>query len=124
MHEVTIETDGKVVDRMSDAIGAAILAGVSDYAPEDWLIHVPTLSFVSFPDGEQFLADTMTEEQKTQVMEHINIHNRDWLRQNIEQFRRNVPHARIVEIPHGHHYCFIHTEELVYEEMRKFLLDA
>lgn len=124
MHEVKIEPDGRVVDGMSDAINTAILAGVSDYAPEDRLIRVPTLSFVSFPDGDQFVADYMTEEQKSQVREHIDIHNRDWLLQNIEQFRRNVSHARIVEIPHGHHYCFLHTEELVYKEMRRFLLGA
>ena len=45
-----------------------------------------------------------------------------WTRESIELFRKNVPHARIVEIPDGHHYCFIAQEELVYEEMRKFLL--
>ena len=124
LHEYELNDEGIVVDKMTDALHMAILAGVSEYAPEDWLIRVPTLSFVSFPDGDQFLADYMTEEQKSQVREHIDIHNRDWLRQNIEQFRRNVPHARIVEIPHGHHYCFLHTEELVIEEMRKFLLSA
>ena len=123
-HEYELNDKGVVVDKMTDAIGAALLAGVSDYAPEDWLIRVPTLSFVSIPDGDQFIAEYMTEEQKSQVREHIDIHNRGWLLQNIEQFRRNVPHAHIVEIPHGHHYCFLHTEELVYEEMRKFLLRA
>jgi predicted nuclease with TOPRIM domain len=44
-------------------------------------------------------------------------------RQYFEQFQRMVPHAKIVEIPNGHHYCFIKQEELVYEEMRKFLLE-
>ncbi len=34
----------------------------------------------------------------------------------------DIPHARIIEIPDGHHYCFIAHEELVYDEMRKFLL--
>jgi pimeloyl-ACP methyl ester carboxylesterase len=42
-------------------------------------------------------------------------------RECIEQFRRNAPHAKIVEIPKGHHYCFIKHEELVFDEMRKFL---
>jgi hypothetical protein len=28
-----------------------------------------------------------------------------------------------VELPHSHHYCFIKDEELVFDEMRKFLLE-
>lgn len=123
-HEYELNDKGIVVDKMTDALHAAILAGVSDYAPEDWLIRVPVLSFVSFPDAEQFIANYMTGEQKAQVRKHIDIHNRNWLKQNVKQFRRNVPHARIVEIPHGHHYCFIHTEEMVVDEMKNFLLSA
>lgn len=99
LHEYELNNEGIVVDKMTDALHAAILAGVSEYAPEDWLIRVPTLSFFSFPDGEQFVADYMTEGQRSQVREHIDIHNNNWVRQNVEQFRRNVPHARIIEIP-------------------------
>jgi pimeloyl-ACP methyl ester carboxylesterase len=40
----------------------------------------------------------------------------------IAEFQSRFPHARIVVIPNGHHYCFIAQEELVYDEMRKFLL--
>jgi hypothetical protein len=46
-----------------------------------------------------------------------------WTRESIELFRQNVPHAKVIEIPQGHHYCFIEQEELVYEEMRAFLLE-
>jgi len=65
----------------------------------------------------------MTEKQKVQIMEHFVTTDNPWVKENIENFQRNVPHARIVEIPQGHHYCFIKQEDLVYEEMRKFLLD-
>ena len=41
----------------------------------------------------------------------------------IEKFRMEVPHAKVIEIPDGHHYCYIVQEDLVYEEMRKFLIE-
>jgi hypothetical protein len=63
----------------------------------------------------------MTEEQKAELRQHVETRENDWTRESIDLFRRNVPHARIIEIPEGHHYCFIEQEELVYEEMRRFL---
>ena len=45
-------------------------------------------------------------------------------RECIEKFRQDAPRARIVEIPKGHHWCFIKHEELVYNEMRRFLLET
>jgi hypothetical protein len=46
-----------------------------------------------------------------------------FLKSLANEFRNQYPQARIVEIPDGHHYCFVAQEELVYEEMRKFLLE-
>jgi pimeloyl-ACP methyl ester carboxylesterase len=43
-------------------------------------------------------------------------------RECIDQFRREIPHAKIVEIPHGHHYCFLEHADVVFEEMNRFLL--
>jgi hypothetical protein len=65
----------------------------------------------------------MTEEQKAVLRHHVETSENAWTQERIDLFRRNVPHARIIEIPEGHHYCFIEQEELVYEEMHKFLLD-
>lgn len=123
LHEITILPDGKVIDRMSDEIGNALNATISSYEPEDSNIQAPTLSFYAFADSASFISqDYMTEEQQAQVVNFFDTVRNPWLRHSIEQFRRNVPHAKIVEIPHGHHYCFIQQEELVFEEMRKFLL--
>lgn len=123
LHEITIQPDGKVVDRMSAAIESALNATLSRYEPEDAKIQAPALSFVAFPDATSFTShEYMTEVQQAQVVEFFETTRLVWLQQSMELFRRNVPHAKIVEIPHGHHYCFIKNEELVLDEMRKFLL--
>jgi hypothetical protein len=44
--------------------------------------------------------------------------------EGLAQIQRIMPQAKIVEIPNGHHYCFIKQEGLVFDEMRKFLIDA
>jgi hypothetical protein len=107
LHSVKRTPEGKVVDKMSDEIGKAIHDTVASYVLEDSKIRAPVLSFFALPDSSGYQASYMTEEQKAQVAEFIdtilNPYNREW----IAQFRRNVPHARIVEIPQGHHYCFI-----------------
>jgi pimeloyl-ACP methyl ester carboxylesterase len=117
-------SDGKVVDKMSDAISKALNDTLASYSPEYSNIQVPVLSFFAIPDGSNYLSpDYMTEEQKSRIIDFFITVLRPLLQRYIEQFRSKVPHARIVEIPHGHHYCFIKQEELVYEEMRKFLLE-
>jgi pimeloyl-ACP methyl ester carboxylesterase len=124
LHEIIMTSEGKIADRMSDAISKAITDTLTSYVPEDSKIMVPTLSFFAMSKGVYSISDDwMTEEQKTQLMHHFETTENSWTQENIEQFRQNVPHAKIIEIPQGHHYCFIKQEELVYEEMRKFLLE-
>ena len=41
-----------------------------------------------------------------------------------EQYRRIVPHARVVEIPNGHHMCFIQQADIVFEEMRRLPVEG
>jgi len=124
LHEITQTADGKVVDKMTDAISQAINNTLTSYVPEDANIKAPTLSIYAISNGTYYTSDEwMTEEQRAQVLEFFETVNYSWIRENIERFRQNVPHARIVEIPQGHHYCFIKKEEFVYDEMRKFLLE-
>lgn len=123
LHEVHMNREGKVVDKMSDGISKAIHETVTHYVPEDAKIRVPTLSIYAIKENTYFVSPTyMTEEQQVQVIEHFEKFQQPWNMHSMEQFRRNVPHARVVEIPHGHHYCFIKHEELVFSEMRRFLL--
>jgi pimeloyl-ACP methyl ester carboxylesterase len=123
-HEIEKTPEGKIVDRTSPAINAAINHTLSTYVPEDSKILAPILSFYAI-DNENFFLDYgwMTETERSEIKAYFKEVSNPWVRQTIEQFRRAVPHARIVEIPQGHHYCFIYKEELVYTEMRKFLLE-
>jgi pimeloyl-ACP methyl ester carboxylesterase len=122
LHEITQTPDGKVIDRMSDAISTAITDTLHSYVLEDSKIGVPTLSFFALSKGLNTISDEwMTNEQKEEIRNHVEQRENPWTRESIALFRKNVPHARIIEIPRGHHYCFIQQEELVYEEMRRFL---
>jgi hypothetical protein len=122
-HEITKQPYGKIADRMSDSISKAITDTLTSYVLEDSKIKAPTLAFFSLSKGLNTISDDwMTEEQKAELRSHVETRENNWTWESIEQLRQNVPHARIVEIPHGHHYCFIQQEELIYQEMRKFLL--
>jgi pimeloyl-ACP methyl ester carboxylesterase len=123
LHAVKTSPEGKIVDRMSEAIGAAISVTINSYQPEDSKIQAPVLSIFAINDGAFYLSsDYMTAEQQVQVVEFYATVRPALQRECIEQFRREVPHARVVVIPKGHHYCFIKHEELVFDEMSKFLL--
>ncbi len=123
IHSVQKSPEGKIVDKMSDAIGQALNVTLNSYVPENLRLLVPVLSIYAINGSEYYLSpDYMTEEQKAQVIEFFDNVRPALQRELIAQFQRDVPHARIVEIPNGHHYCFIKHEELVFEEMRKFLL--
>jgi hypothetical protein len=91
---------------------------------EDSKINAPTLAFFALSKGLNAISDEwMTEEQKADIAYYVETRENHWTRESIELFQRNVPHARIIEIPEGHHYCFIEQDGLVYEEMRRFLLE-
>ena len=123
LHEIIQTPDGKIVDRMSDAVNKALMETMRSYVPEDAKIKAPTLAFYAISKGLQVISDEwMTEEQRAEIRNHVETRENAWTRECIEQFRLDVPQARIIEIPQGHHYCFIQKEDLVYEEMRKFLL--
>ena len=124
LHEITQTQDGKVIDRMSDAISQAITDTLTSYVLEDSKIKAPALAFFALSKGANTLSDEwMTDQQRAEILNHVETRENSWTRESIELFQRNVPDAKIVEIPDGHHYCFIEQEELVYEEMRKFMLE-
>jgi pimeloyl-ACP methyl ester carboxylesterase len=123
-HEITTAPDGKIVDRMSDAVSEALNTTMRSYVLEDSNIKAPALAFFALSKGANTISDEwMTDQQRAEILNHVETRENAWTRESIELFRRNVPHASIVEIPQGHHYCFIEQQELVYEEMRKFLLE-
>jgi len=66
----------------------------------------------------------MTPEQQAEMIEFCDNVVQPWNHHSIEHLRRNAPHAKIVEILDGHHYCFIQQEDLVFKEMMSFFSRA
>jgi pimeloyl-ACP methyl ester carboxylesterase len=123
-HAVQTSPEGKVVDKMSEALSKVILDTTHEYVPEYSKIRAPILSFHVIRNSSDFLSpEYMTEEQKAQIIDYFENVLKPFNAQSLEQFRREVPYAKIVEIPNGHHYCFIKQEEVVFKEMRTFLLE-
>jgi non-heme chloroperoxidase len=122
LHEIIQGPDGKIIDRMSDEINKALTDTMIGYVLEDSKIKAPALAFYALSKGANTISDEwMTDEQKAEILNHVETRENLWTRESIELFQQNIPHAKIVEIPQGHHYCFIEQEELIYEEMRRFL---
>ncbi len=125
LHDIRVEADGKVVEKMTDAAAHAIIATADGYVPEEAQIQAPVLNIYAIRENTYYVAPAyMTREQQVQVMEFYDSYQWPWNRRSMEKFQQDVPHARIVKIPMGHHYCFIKHADLVYEEMRKFLLEG
>jgi pimeloyl-ACP methyl ester carboxylesterase len=123
-HEVKINPEGKVVWKMSDDISKAINNTANSYIPEDANIQAPVLSIYAMKKNTYFVSPNyMTADQQAQMVEFFETVQQPWNRNCIEQFQHNVPQAKIVTIPNGHHYCFIKQEELVFEEILLFLQD-
>jgi len=123
LHSIKKSSDGRIIDRMPLTIGSALRTTLSSYTPEDSKIQAPVLSFYAINSADDYLtSEYVTEEQKALLIEYFDKVRPPLQRELIEQFQRNVPHAKIVEIPNGHHCCFIKNAELVFDEMSKFLL--
>jgi hypothetical protein len=123
LHEIIKTSEGKITDKMSDMVSKSIMDTLTGYVLEDSKIKASTLAFFSLSKGMNTISDEwMTDEQKALITEHVEMRENLWTRESIELFCQNVPHAKIIEIPQGHHYCFIEQEELIYKEMREFLL--
>jgi pimeloyl-ACP methyl ester carboxylesterase len=123
LHEIKITPDGKIVDRISDELNRKFINISRNYSPEDSKTIAPVLSFYAIWDRFDFFSYYLTDEQKTKLYTYRKEIRFPVQRELIEKFRRDVPHAKVVEIPQGHHWCFIKHEELIVDEMNKFLLD-
>jgi pimeloyl-ACP methyl ester carboxylesterase len=121
-HGVKVNEDGVYVDRMPASIESQIMENlILGYEPKKVETRIPMLCFYSL--GRPAVSDAYTPEQKSSFAQfHREVRN-PYFQSFYAGFQEKYSHARIIEIPDGHHYCFIAQEELVYEEMRKFLLE-
>jgi non-heme chloroperoxidase len=120
-HGVKVNEDGIFVDKMPSSVEKMIVENlITGYAPKKVEAIIPTLCF--FGKRKRKLTDDYTEEQKAAFEQFYRDVNEPFFRSIIAEFQTRFPHAEVVIIPDGHHYCFIAQEDLVYEEMRRFLL--
>ncbi len=122
LYELDEKAEGQFVEKDTKTIGKAMIETAESYEPEHAKITIPVLSFFALEENPEF-PDYLTGEQKAAALEYWQKTWVPWKNTNVQNFRANVPHARIIEIPNGHHYCFMAHEELVFKEMRKFLLE-
>lgn len=122
-HEVRVNEDGIFVDRMPDSVAGMMFENLfHGYVPKRVDTKIPILSFYALGTPKQ--SSAYTEEQKASFDQFFqNVRNPFYL-SLISEFQNRFPHAKIVVIPDGHHFCFIAQEELVYDEMRKFLFES
>jgi non-heme chloroperoxidase len=120
-HNVIVNEAGIVVDKMPETVQQMMVENlIEGYAPKPVAAKIPTLSI--YAQKIPRLSDAYTQEQKAAFFQFHWEVEQPFFRSLVLEFQERFPHARIVVIPGGHHYCFIAQEELVYYEMRKFLL--
>jgi len=121
-HNVKVNEAGVVVDRMPASIEKMMVENlVKGYTPKRVETKIPTLSFYAWKRPR--LSNAYTEAQKAAFDQFQQNTAQPFFKSLISEFQNRFPHAKIVEIPDGHHYCFIAQAELVYNEIRKFLLE-
>ena len=121
-HNVKVNEEGIVVEKMPEPVAEMMIENlVKGYAPKRVEATIPTLSI--YAQKIPRLSTAYTAEQKSDFDRfHQNV-EQPFFRSLISEFQGRFPHAKIIVIPDGHHYCFIAQEERVYTEMRNFLLD-
>jgi len=110
---------GKYIEKDTSSIGKQMLDAVIGYNPENANIKVPVLNLVAI--SEIRYPDYLTNEQKQRLIEFEHTEWQPFQQKEIALLKKNIPHAKVVELPNSHHYCFMWQEELVYQEMRIFL---
>lgn len=122
-HSVKVNEDGVFVDRMPADVEKMLVQNlIKEYVPKKVNATLPTLLFLG--QRKRKLTDDYTDEQKAAYEKFIREVRDPFFSSIVAEFRSRFPHAKIVIIPGGHHYCFIAQEELVSNEMREFLLES
>jgi len=121
MLDLEKNANGNFIEKDTSNIARQMLESVATYDPQHANIKVPVLRFEAHSDPVR--PSYFTDEQRKAADD---FHHDQWIpfaRTVTARFKKEIPQAKIIEIPNGHHYCFISHEDFVYEEMRKFLLE-
>lgn len=121
-HTVMVNEAGMVVDKMPDHVFQMMVENlVKKYAPQRFEAKIPTLGI--YAQKIPRLSNAYTEEQKAAFHQYHQSVEQPFFKSLISEFHERFPHAKIIVIPDGHHYCFIAQEELVYNQMLDFLTE-
>jgi len=121
-HGVKINEEGIFVDKMPVAIEEMLIQNlIKDYAPKPVKAVIPTLYIIG--QRKPKLSNEYTDEQKAAYDQFHSAVIEPFFKSIIADFGSRFPHAKIIVIPGGHHYCFIAQDDQIHEEMRKFLLE-
>jgi pimeloyl-ACP methyl ester carboxylesterase len=121
-HEVKLNEEGIFVERMPDSVAEMMFENLwNGYTPKRVDAIIPTLSFYAL--GTPTQSNVYTDEQKASFDQYFQNVRNPFYMSLISEFQSRFPHAKIVTLPDGHHFCFIAQEELVYNEMQKLLLE-
>ena len=121
-HSVKVNEAGVFVDKMPETVAKMMIDNLMrGYTPKSVEAKIPTLSFHALKNLKP--SNAYTEEQKAAFEQYNREIRIPFSRSLISEFQNRFPHAKTIVIPNGHHYCFMAQEELVYGEMRKFLLE-
>jgi len=122
-HGVKVNEEGIFVDKMPATIEEMLAQNlIKEYAPKQVETVIPILYIIG--QRRPKLSNEYTEEQKAAYNQFHNIVIEPFFKSIIEDFGSRFPHAKIIVIPGGHHYCFIAQDDQVHEEMQKFLFDS
>jgi pimeloyl-ACP methyl ester carboxylesterase len=122
-HGVKVNDEGIYVDKMSASIEKMMVENlINEYAPQKVEAMIPILSF--YGKRKRKMTDDYSDEQKAAYEKFHQDVVEPFFTFMVAEFQSRFPHAKIVVIPDGHHYCFIAQEDLVYEEMSNFLQDT
>ena len=85
-------------------------------------IRSPALSFavVGFTSRMSDLEKTLPDPSRKSLKEFLS-NARQFMQQETEHFRKEIPNGRVVEFTNTDHHCFIQREDEVVREMREFL---
>lgn len=97
--------------------------GMDAFRPDFKSIKAPVLSFYSIYDRHPAVDDDTPPELKEKAENFFKEYIRPYQMDNIAQFRKDVPHAQVVEILNSDHYFFEDAQqaETVRETIRAFL---
>jgi len=121
MFDLKKNEDGKFIEKDTSAIMRQMIESATMYDPKHANINVPVLRLEA--KGDPIRPSYFTEEQ---IKVADGFHRNQYVpfdQQVTVRFKKNIPQARVIELLNSNHNCFISDEDLVYDEMRKFLME-